>query len=64
MALIVAVNLLLGSDGVEECSSRQFLTLVKKRCCVRKQMPEMFCRLAKSPYLCIVNQREKLLAKG
>jgi len=47
MALIVAVNLLLGSDGVEDCSSRQFLTLVKKWRCVRKQFPKMFAGLPK-----------------
>ena len=58
MALIVAVNLLLGSDGVEDCSSRQFLTLVKKWRCVRKQFPKMFAGLPKTSYLCIVNQRE------
>jgi len=36
-----------------------YLTCVKKRVCVRKQSIKKFGKDSKTPYLCIVNQRER-----
>ncbi len=36
-----------------------YLTCVKKRVCVRKQYAKKFGTDSKTPYLCIVNQRER-----